>query len=485
MSAAASYFIDRQRVESTEFYAAACDPRRSVVVEACAGAGKTWLLVSRILRALLDGAQPQEILAITFTKKAAGEMRQRLNEWLQLYATAGEAQRIEALRLRGCNAAEAARLAPALAQLYERVLAGGRPVEIRTFHGWFSQLMRQAPLELLAELGLQPDMALLEDFSEHRPELWRRFLGRVADDPGLHEDYRALVLQRGRGSAQKWLEAALDKRIELELADMADTLEASVPPASALWSECAGLNTPAALLRERRLNEMLWQLARSMGASGKTKQVEAAHHLEAALGEGDDAAAFDGVWHALFTGNGTPRKQLGEHPELVEACEALLHIHEALDQQAAHEEHLRLVRLARALLGEYASFKRERGWADMADLERCAVHLLRDATLAAWVQERLDARVRHLLIDEFQDTSSLQWQALHAWLEAYAGAGGGLSGHAPLSVFIVGDPKQSIYRFRRAEPRVFAAAQDFVRQALGGSLLACDHTWRNAPEVLG
>ncbi len=56
---------------------------RSVAVEACAGAGKTWMLVSRMLRALLDGAAPHEILAITFTKKAAGEMRQRLQEWLE------------------------------------------------------------------------------------------------------------------------------------------------------------------------------------------------------------------------------------------------------------------------------------------------------------------------------------------------------------------------------------------------------------------
>jgi ATP-dependent helicase/nuclease subunit A len=68
------------------FYAIACDPRRSVAVEACAGAGKTWMLVSRIVRALLDGAEPHEILAITFTKKAAGEMRQRLQEWLADFA---------------------------------------------------------------------------------------------------------------------------------------------------------------------------------------------------------------------------------------------------------------------------------------------------------------------------------------------------------------------------------------------------------------
>ncbi|MEP7101182.1 MAG: 3'-5' exonuclease, partial [Burkholderiales bacterium] len=110
--------------------------------------------------------------------------------------------------------------------------------------------------------------------------------------------------------------------------------------------------------------------------------------------------------------------------------------------------------------------------------------LLRDATLAGWVQERLDARIRHVLIDEFQDTSPLQWHALHAWLSAYAGAGGGTSGQRPPGLFIVGDPKQSIYRFRRAEPRVFEAAQRFVVDALGGTMLACDHTRRNAPELL-
>ncbi|MFM9917185.1 MAG: UvrD-helicase domain-containing protein, partial [Rhizobacter sp.] len=77
-----AYLIDGAAVGADAFYAVACDPHRHVVVEACAGAGKTWMLVSRILRALLDGAEPQEILAITFTRKAAGEMRSRLGEWL-------------------------------------------------------------------------------------------------------------------------------------------------------------------------------------------------------------------------------------------------------------------------------------------------------------------------------------------------------------------------------------------------------------------
>ena len=73
-----AYEINGRSVSAEHFYAAACDPRRSVAVEACAGAGKTWMLVSRIVRALLDGVEPHEILAITFTKRAAAEMRERL-----------------------------------------------------------------------------------------------------------------------------------------------------------------------------------------------------------------------------------------------------------------------------------------------------------------------------------------------------------------------------------------------------------------------
>ncbi len=83
----AAYEHNGQRVPREAFYTVACDPRRSVAVEACAGAGKTWMLVSRIVRALLDdganACQPHEILAITFTKKAAGEMRERLDQSLK------------------------------------------------------------------------------------------------------------------------------------------------------------------------------------------------------------------------------------------------------------------------------------------------------------------------------------------------------------------------------------------------------------------
>jgi ATP-dependent helicase/nuclease subunit A len=485
-----AYRIDGAPASREAFYAAACDPGLSVTVEACAGAGKTWMLVSRILRALLEGAEPHEILAITFTRKAAGEMRTRLDEWLRAFSAprCDDAVRERELRARGLDAKAAAALAPELGRLHERVLAAGRSVEIRTFHAWFAQLLRSAPLELLDELGLQPDVEVVDDLADHRARIQRRFHRAVLADAALGDDYRALVRSRGRAQTAKWLAGAWDKRIEIELADASGTLEGSVPPFQRLWPELAALAHPAERLLDPAVVVLVRAAAESLRAQRGVERRRRGEQLLAALALDDPRARFEQAYDALYTRDNFNkpghRRQNVDGPGVDEAAAVLGDTRRALRQHDAHVEHGRMVRLARVLLRETAAYKRARGLADMADLERCALALLRDATLAGWVQERLDARVRHVLVDEFQDTSPLQWQALHAWLSAYAGAGGGASGQRPPGVFIVGDPKQSIYRWRRAEPRVFEAARRFVLEGLGGRALACDHTRRNAPEVL-
>ncbi|MGN6701512.1 MAG: UvrD-helicase domain-containing protein, partial [Burkholderiaceae bacterium] len=97
----AAYLVDGRAVDADAFTAAACDPRHSVVVEACAGSGKTWLLVARMLRLLLAGAAPAELLAITFTRKAAQEMQSRLMELLHELSLKDDAAVRALLRERG------------------------------------------------------------------------------------------------------------------------------------------------------------------------------------------------------------------------------------------------------------------------------------------------------------------------------------------------------------------------------------------------
>src|SRR5688572_21564234 len=192
-TAAPAYHVDGAPATRASFYAIACDPRRSVVVEACAGAGKTWMLVARIVRALLDGAQPHEILAITFTRKAAGEMRTRLTEWLRDAAAMTPVQAELRLREFGLTGAQAQAQAPALIGLYERVLDSGRQVEVRTMHAWYVQLLAAAPLELLSDLGLAPELEPLENRSDLMPALMRRFHGALLDNAVLRDDHRRLT----------------------------------------------------------------------------------------------------------------------------------------------------------------------------------------------------------------------------------------------------------------------------------------------------
>ncbi|EJE55031.1 ATP-dependent exonuclase V beta subunit, helicase and exonuclease domain-containing [Acidovorax sp. CF316] len=478
----AAYEHNGQPISREGFYAIACDPQRSVAVEACAGAGKTWMLVSRMLRALLDGAAPHEILAITFTKKAAGEMRQRLQEWLEQFADAPLDRLTGELVARGIHPERALEQREALRGLYRTMLESGRPVQIRTFHSWFAALLGTAPLALLQARGLPANFDLLEDDAEAVREVWQPFLHAVDSHAGLRADYAAVVFRHGRSQTHKALAAALSKRVEFDLADEAGVVDASVPPFFEHCPELAGLASPAEALRGDPVRRRWLDRAQALGAeSAKTPQ-KAADAIVDAFACDDLDLRLDLLRKALFVAKEDRlSKNLEKFAAAQEAEPELQRLLLARLQHDAWQHQQRMARLARCLVREFAAVKNAHGWVDMNDVERTALVMLADPVLSGWVQERLDARIRHLLVDEFQDTNPLQWQALHAWLSGYAGSGGGAG--AP-SVFIVGDPKQSIYRFRRAEPQVFIAAQAFVRNGLSGDLLSCDHTRRNATGVI-
>ena len=409
MSEGPALRVDGERVSPARFYATACDPAKSVVVEACAGSGKTWMLVSRIVRLLLAGVEPHHILAITFTRAAAGEMRDRLAGWLAEWSMQASVEdRIRELGMRGIGAEDAARLEPALRALHGRLLDSGRPVAVLTFHAWFVQLLRLAPLEMLESLGLQPEMALIEDDVDLRAPVFRAFHAAVLRDPALRADYGALVATarpaHARTVAGPRLAAADGDRPGRRGRHARGQRRAGL----GMVGRARGRGRPGAAGRRRCL-------ARTTARAGRG--LAAAQEQDAARGRGRDRcrvraaggprARFEAIDSALLTQGGTVRKNLPESPALAEAGEFLSRLHDQVAQHDAHLEHRRMVRLARALLAAHAEHKRRHGFADMADLERLALAALRDADLAGWMQEKLDLRVRHLLIDEFQDTSPL------------------------------------------------------------------------------
>ena len=474
-----SYTVNSAPVAPAAFYRIACHPQRHVVVEACAGAGKTWMLVARIARALLNGIEPHNILAITFTNKAAAEMRGRVAALLQEWAQHDDATLRQELLARGLSEAE---LTPELLRrasgLHADILAG-RGVGIRTFHGWFASLLRMAPLSLMQSLGLPSPYELLQDDAEAMALVWPQFYKAVHGDEQLLADFRHALATSGRSNLNEALVNALGKRVEIGLASSDALLHgvASLGDTVPAFANCTNLQKP--LEHMPGMAQALRDAALSLGASGNAAAAKAATALGMALDNADMHAAAK----VLLTGEGKPREKglKALNPALVQtAQEWAQQWQQALHQTACIEHQQRMARLSLCLIDCFTALKHQRGWVDMNDIELAAGKLLADSELSAWVQQRLDASVSQLLIDEFQDTNPMQWRALLSWLEGYVGAGGG---NLPY-VFIVGDPKQSIYRFRRAEPRVFRAATEFIALALGGDVLACDHTRRNAIGVV-
>jgi ATP-dependent helicase/nuclease subunit A len=481
---AAAYFVNGQLTGDQAFYAIACHPEQHVVVEACAGAGKTWMLVSRILRALLAGAQPHEILAITFTKKAAAEMSQRLQEWLEDFSnpTKSDADLDKELLMRGIEPEQVNTLRQPLRSLYARVLQAEKPLQIRTFHSWFAQIARASPAILRHELGLPSSYELLEDDKPAIEAVWRLYWSHLLQDAALRADYQALVNAHGRSNTQKALTSALKRRSEFAVADRAGLLEHGVPHFSEQCKGFEGLNEPEQRLDHPTCQAILWAAAKAMGSAEAAGFLAKATQMETLCSQGEWLQAS----LVLLNSGGIMPAKVGvkglneQQAEQVKAARELgVAVVQAQLQHQAWLHQGRMSRLVRALCEDFAALKRERGWVDMGDLETVAIRMLGDPALGAWLSQMLDQQVRHLLIDEFQDTNPIQWQVLHGWLQSYAGE----AALAP-RVFMVGDPKQSIYRFRGSDPHVFEAAKDFVKNGLHGQWLACDHTRRSAQAVI-
>ncbi|EGF31006.1 hypothetical protein IMCC9480_457 [Oxalobacteraceae bacterium IMCC9480] len=486
-----AYTINDAEASTEAFIAAACDPRHSVVVEACAGSGKTWLLVARMLRLLLAGTAPSEMLAITFTRKAAQEMRDRLIQLLRELALAPDDTVRTLLLERGIAASELNALMPLARGLYEKVLASPQALSIDTFHSWFAKLIRLAPLAS----GVPHGYSLTAATGALALDAYSRFM-QVLNEDGQSEVRQALQHLYelvGDWNARKLLDAFVGKRAEWWAASQTglplDTLaelcgdDGVTDARLSLWNDTALVS---------KMQTMAWLLGQ-----GAKRNQERAVAIETALTAGASLDGFQQLFLQFMDDKGKVRGNDHRRGKLLAANEinlgdnsadsfetefgtlaaALMQLQRRSTETTVLALNAALFTVGAAYLAVYQAVKAEQRVFDFADLEWQAYRLLGNEEHAAYLQSRLDSRYRHILLDEFQDTNPLQWSIVRAWLAAY-----GDDSAAP-SVFIVGDPKQSIYRFRRAEPRVFLAARAMLA-AQGAAILQTNQTRRNAPVLI-
>ncbi|MCR4303350.1 MAG: UvrD-helicase domain-containing protein [Gallionella sp.] len=476
----------------------ALDPKLSIVVEACAGSGKTWLLVSRIVRLLLDGAQPSQILAITFTRKAAQEMQARLQLWLRDLAVGDDAAVRRFFAERGVNNLSDAQLQRSRS-LYSSGLLAQPGITISTFHGWFMQVMQRAPLNAGVMLG----MSLLERAGSVQEEAWEELLEQMRKQPDSAEAQHMQWLfgECGLYNTRKLLFNFLAKRAEWwaytsHLPSLAGGGGAGGEGVDALTFALDNLRAGLAVDMAfdpvadwgmcGNSEELLFAFVHQWAGNGTEVQKTKATGLERAWTDSAPESRFDQVWPLLFTTENKPRK-LGatkKQDETVFAAAldnlqaSLQDVRDTLAEQQAYRLNEAVLHCGVAFLMRYQALKQQNQQMDFSDLEWQLCRLLQQSEHAETMQYKLDSRYRHVLLDEFQDANPLQWQIMRAWFDAAVAV------ESQPTVFIVGDPKQSIYRFRRADARLFGVAREYLKDNFAAHELRNNHTWRNAPAVL-
>lgn len=469
-------------------------PQTNATVMASAGTGKTYMLVNRLLRLLLSGASPDAILAVTFTRKAAAEMQSRLGERLYAMAAADD----DALRLQLDNLGvetdtttlERART------LYEQLRRQRQSVRTTTFHAFCQEILLRFPLE--AEVP--PGFSLLEGSGE----LLRTARDALIDEASLQPN----------GETASALQQLLDYCGSLD--GLERSLSTFIAHRGDWWAYTEASDDPLAFALARLTKQLhiepgdeplanfftterlarLAEFAKLLGRHPGTHNNAAAKSI--AISRDENFALeerFAACRRTFLTTQDAPRKRKASATQAkkmgVEGEQRFLQLHEELSQEIINALDRMLAHAAwhacsawylagNRLLEHFQRLKQEQRQLDFTDLEWSAYCLLNRSENAHWVQYKLDQRIDHLLVDEFQDTNPTQWRLLLPLLEELAAGENDKS----RSVFLVGDAKQSIYRFRRAEPRLFQAAHEWLAQHLEAKSFPLHTSWRSSPVIM-
>jgi ATP-dependent helicase/nuclease subunit A len=439
----------------------AADPASSTWLSANAGSGKTRVLIDRVARLLLEGAEPQRILCLTYTKAAATEMQNRLFDRLGRWAMLPEPELRIALGDVGIESTiDAATLASAR-RLFARAIEAPGGLKIQTIHSFCSGVLRRFPLEA----GISPNFT---EIDEHGAKLLRRDTAEeiAARTPYDFDDLAGLVT---------------DERIDTVLAEIianrdlfqAELSEAGAKKIFGLSPEFDATTLLAGVFLggEGQLISALLPILRSSGSNdnklaaklsdlgpmkANTQTLEA---LENALLYKKKAKSPFG---AKIGDLPTKDVREGNAAALMPEFNAFMkRVETARTQRVALDAAMStaaLHRFARVFLSEYDAAKSASGSLDFDDLIRRTSWLLADSDMASWVLFRLDGGIDHILVDEAQDTSPEQWRIIERLSEEFT-AGQGASDKLR-TIFVVGDMKQSIYSFQGADLRAFEEMRD-------------------------
>ncbi|RYE08746.1 MAG: double-strand break repair helicase AddA [Hyphomicrobiales bacterium] len=433
----------------------ASDPSGSVWVTANAGSGKTYVLTNRVLRLLLSGVAPEEILCLTYTKAAAAEMRGRVAERLAQWALMPDDKlrdSIEAIE----GAPPGAGMLLRARSLFAHALETPGGLKIQTIHAFCESVLHRFP----KEAGVPFDFTVIEDFERDAMLLEAR------------ETVIAAGLRRGENASAVETLFGLLSDFQIETA-----VREALGQQRVLRGILKDIPRAKAELHRRVGNPPSVEDAIAAIADGYSLTAHDHNEIFALLPPDPDGDDFvdrlsridphhpdvEALYEAFLTKECTARKTLLKKatalliPDVAEKA-----INEARRLELAHNDRLKAELVARseamldivaAISAHYENAKRARSLLDFDDLVEKLGQLLDMPGQGEWVLYKLDARISHILVDEGQDTNPQQWEVIRSLIAEFFF--GESAAQRPRTLFVVGDQKQSIFSFQGADPSEF------------------------------
>lgn len=408
----------------------AADPTASVWVSASAGSGKTKVLTDRVLNLLLLNGTPEKLLCLTFTKTAAAEMANRINNTLKAWAIMSEADLKNNILLLTGEEPDADIIKKAR-QLFAKTLETKGGMKIMTIHAFCQSILKRFPLEA----NVPPYFEVIDE--SQTKYILKNAFDQIMADPSLKKDFDLLSAYLDENALHKLLTNVLSNRESLL------RLKEENPNMESIFYK---LKKNFNLYDYQTENDIILQKYSLEEFSSLKKK------------------------YLKKDGKETLKKYLDD-PIAQEVLDISLRIFQLKNIELTKS----LLHIAFEILTFYQIQKKTQSLLDYDDLIFYTKELLEKSFMSAWVLFKLDGGIDHILVDESQDTNPNQWAIIRMLAEEFF-AGEGRS-DALRTIFAVGDKKQSIYSFQGADPNEFERMRLFFEKRV----LDSQNEFKNVP----
>lgn len=436
---------------------AAADPTRNVWVQANAGTGKTKVLVQRLLRILFRDKKlgANGILCLTYTNAGAGEMRNRITNALRDWAMGDDDELRELLQGVSENNPPTDKDIKHARNVFFTYIDNPDILKIKTIHGFCQEILHRFP----TEAGISPSWSLIYDASQ-----------RVLLEEAFETLFKTKELNTQTKDAFDYVIKIVS---EYKIGDLLDIV-------GGLYKSFLNIKNIANYREyfidtiEKKLNyknikerdfspdklRNIISVAKMQSKSQKTME-NIINNIEKYI---DNTIDFNEYKKTYLTSDGMPRKKLMDIDFLQDELNRVLEICSNQTKKQIIDGSVALFDLTAAFAEIYQNIKRANNVLDFDDLIWYTYQLFSNPETMGWVLSQMDLSLSHILVDEAQDTGSLQWQIFQMLAGDFFAEGD--KDELPRSLFVVGDTKQSIYGFQGADPDSFATSRHAIAEQI-------------------